>query len=87
MRFSVSCLQDVFTELNNFSAHTVSDSLYDEYFRFTDRAVQRLLNDYGMLENTVKLRNGMTDIVLGRKNAHCPWDVLNYVKGLSGKPE
>lgn len=44
----------IFTGLNNFKIHTLSDMQYDEYFEFTDSEVRQLLSDYGMEENTAR---------------------------------
>lgn len=42
--------QSIFTGLNNFKVHSISDVRYDEYFGFTDEEVRKLLADYGMEE-------------------------------------
>ena len=42
--------ESIFTGLNNFKAHAISDVRYDEYFGFTDAEVRKLLDDYRMGE-------------------------------------
>ena len=54
LRFAVitGCLriskESIFTGINNFTVHSVSDSDYGEYFGFTDQEVRELLSYYEM---------------------------------------
>lgn len=72
--------ESIFTGLNNFGVHSISDNLYDEYFGFTDREVRKLLTDYGMFEKYDEVKSWYNGYRFGEEDVYCPWDVLNYVK-------
>lgn len=72
--------ESIFTGLNNFSVHSVSDSIYDGHFGFTDEEVKQLLSDYNMTEKYSEVKEWYDGYRFGQKNLYCPWDVINYVK-------
>lgn len=72
--------ESIFTGLNNFNIHTISDALYDRYFGFTDEEVKALLADYGMNGNYDEVREWYDGYCVGREHLYCPWDVICYVK-------
>ena len=71
--------ESIFTGLNNFKAHAISDVRYDEYFGFTDAEVRKLLDDYRMGEKYEEVREWYDGYRFGKQEVYCPWDVLNYV--------
>ena len=71
--------ESIFTGLNNFKVHAISDVRYDEYFGFTDAEVRKLLADYGMEEKYEEVREWYDGYRFGQQEVYCPWDVLNYV--------
>ena len=71
--------ESIFTGLNNFKIHTLSDVQYDEYFGFTDSEVRKLLSDYGMEEKYSEVKEWYNGYRFGQEDIYCPWDVLNYV--------
>ena len=71
--------QSIFTGLNNFKVHAISDVRFDEYFGFTDAEVRKLLADYGMEEKYEEVREWYDGYRFGHQEVYCPWDVLNYV--------
>lgn len=71
--------ESIFTGLNNFKVHAISDVRYDEYFGFTDAEVQKLLSDYGMEEKYGEVKEWYDGYRFGQQEVYCPWDVLNYV--------
>ena len=73
--------ESIFTGLNNFKVHGISDVRYDEYFGFTDEEVKKLLRDYGMEEKYGEVKTWYDGYRFGKKEVYCPWDVLNYVSG------
>ncbi len=72
--------ESIFTGLNNFSVHSISDTSYDEYFGFTDDEVRMLLKAYGMSEKYEEVRAWYDGYRFGKADIYCPWDVLTYVK-------
>ena len=71
--------ESIFTGLNNFKVHAISDVRYDEYFGFTDEEVRMLLADYGLEEKYGEVREWYDGYRFGQQEVYCPWDVLNYV--------
>lgn len=71
--------ESIFTGLNNFKIHTLSDVQYDKYFGFTDSEVRKLLSDYGMEEKYSEVKEWYNGYRFGQEDIYCPWDVLNYV--------
>ena len=71
--------ESIFTGLNNFKVHSISDVRYDEYFGFTDEEVKKLLADYGMEEKYGEVKEWYDGYRFGQQEVYCPWDVLNYV--------
>lgn len=72
--------ESIFTGLNNLNVHTISDTMYDEYFGFTDEEVKRILADYGMEGKYDEVREWYDGYQFGKENLYCPWDVICYVK-------
>lgn len=72
--------ESIFTGTNNFTTDTISDRRYNEYFGFTHKEVEKLLQDAEM-ENKLELVQQWYDgYHFGDMDIYCPWDVLNYVK-------
>ena len=88
LRFAVitGCLriakESIFTGTNNFTVDTISDNRYNEYFGFTHREVEQLLEDTGCSQEKERTREWYDGYHFGDMNIYCPWDVLNYVKKL-----
>ncbi|MDO4294447.1 MAG: AAA family ATPase, partial [Eubacteriales bacterium] len=84
LQFSVltGCLrvakESIFTGLNNFYVHSITDVVFDEYFGFTDAEVRRLLDSYelGAVYDTVK--EWYDGYCFGNVEVYCPWDVICY---------
>ena len=72
--------ESIFTGLNNFNVHTISDAAYDEYFGFTDDEVRSLLSDYAMETQYQTVKEWYDGYLFGKENIYCPWDVICYVK-------
>lgn len=72
--------ESIFTGLNDFNVHTISDAAYDEYFGFTDDEVQTLLSDYAMETQYQTVKEWYDGYLFGKENIYCPWDVICYVK-------
>ena len=70
--------ESIFTGLNNFKVHSISDVRYDEYFGFTDEEVKSCLpiTDGGKYGEVKEWYDGYR---FGQQEVYCPWDVLNYV--------
>lgn len=93
LRFAVitGCLriskESIFTGINNFTVHTVSDSDYGEYFGFTDQEVRGLLSYYEMEELYPVVKEWYDGYQFGNVGVYCPWDVINYCDTLKADPD
>ena len=93
LRFAVitGCLriskESIFTGINNFTVHSVSDSDYGEYFGFTDQEVRELLSYYEMEELYLVVKEWYDGYRFGSVDVYCPWDVINHVDRLRAQPE
>ena len=70
--------ESIFTGLNNFMIHSISDVQFDEYFGFTDAEVREMLADYGLEDHYDEMRQWYDGYLFGNQNVYCPWDVINY---------
>ncbi len=69
--------ESIFTGLNNFKVHTISDADFAEYFGFTDQEVREILEYYGVGERFADIKEWYDGYHFGRVEVYCPWDVLN----------
>ena len=72
--------ESIFTGLNNFTIHTITDTEYDEYFGFTDEEVRSMLEFYDLQKLYPTVKEWYDGYQFGRANIYCPWDVLCFVK-------
>lgn len=69
--------ESIFTGLNNFMVHSISDIDFAEYFGFTDREVKQLLKYYGVEKRFADVKKWYDGYHFGQIDVYCPWDVLN----------
>lgn len=74
--------ESIFTGTNNFVSDTISDTRLNEYFGFTQREVEELLNKTGFSLYSEKIKEWYDGYHFGSFNIYCPWDVMNYVNNL-----
>jgi hypothetical protein len=70
--------ESIFTGLNNFNVHTISDVQYDEYFGFTDIEVREMLEYYGLQDKYDTIKEWYNGYRFGNTAVYCPWDVVSY---------
>lgn len=86
LRFAVitGCLriakESIFTGTNNFTTDTISDNRYREFFGFTHKEVDRLLQEAECKEHAEQVQTWYDGYHFGDADIYCPWDVLNYVQ-------
>lgn len=69
--------ESIFTGLNNFKVHTISDVNYAEYFGFTDSEVRDMLKYYGLEDRFFDFKEWYDGYHFGNVNVYCPWDIIN----------
>ena len=78
--------ESIFTGTNNFVSDTITSVRFNEYFGFTQKDVNKLLEDADALECLENLKQWYDGYCFGLVDVYCPWDVLNYLRDLSINP-
>lgn len=79
--------ESVFTGTNNFVSDTISDTRLNEYFGFTQKEVDKLLEDTKLTDYRAVFKNWYDGYHFGKFDIYCPWDVMNHVEQLMLNPE
>lgn len=72
--------ESIFTGLNNLEVHSILSPNYAEHFGFTGSEVEKILDDYGLLEKETELREWYDGYLFGNTEVYNPWSALNYIK-------
>ena len=78
--------ESIFTGTNNFVPDTISDTRLNEYFGFTQKEVDLLLKDAGLVNYTTVIKEWYNGYHFGDFDIYCPWDVMNHVERLMLNP-
>lgn len=70
--------ENLFSDLNNITVNTVTDTRYGEYFGFTEEEVRDLAKYYGLEEKFAELRNWYDGYKFGAYEIYNPWSVTSY---------
>lgn len=93
LRFAVitGCLkiakESIFTGTNNLVSDTIGTSGLNEYFGFTQKDVDRLLEDAGANSQAENIKAWYDGYRFGNFEVYCPWDVVNYLRDFQQNPE
>ncbi len=79
--------ESIFTGLNNFSVLSITDTIFDEQFGFTDKEVRSMLEFYGLESHMTEAKEWYDGYHFGDADIYCPWDVINYVFKLKANPK
>ncbi len=79
--------ESIFTGTNNFVLDTITDARLDEYFRFTQKDVDKILSDVGVTEYAGQVKEWYDGYHFGECDVYCPWDVMNYFQELQHNPD
>ena len=88
LRFAVvtGCLkiakESIFTGTNNFVSDTITSSRFNEYFGFTQREVDKILQDANACEHAAQIKEWYDGYHFGGYDIYCPWDVMNFIRDL-----
>ncbi len=78
--------ESIFTGTNNFVTNSITGDGFNEYIGFIPSNVRSLLADWGLSEHEEDVKLWYDGYRFGRTEVYCPWDVLSYVRDLSGNP-
>ena len=88
LRFAVvtGCLkiakESIFTGTNNFVSDTITSSRFNEYFGFTQKEVDKILQDANACEHAAQIKEWYDGYHFGDYDIYCPWDVMNFIRDL-----
>ena len=71
--------ESIFTGLNNFRVHSVTNTKFDEEFGFTDAEVKTMFAYYGIECRLEEAKAWYDGYHFGNADVYCPWDVINFV--------
>ncbi len=79
--------ESVFTGLNNFGCHTISDDMLAGAIGFTSTEASRVLADFGLSAYANDVRQHYDGYRFGKKEIYCPWDLLSFCRDAQGDGE
>lgn len=74
--------ESIFTGVNNFASYSVLEEEFSQYFGFTQREIEKLLEAFGQSDHTDAIRQWYDGYVFGNIEIYCPWDAVSYVRDL-----
>lgn len=78
--------ESIFTGTNNFISDTIADSKLNEYFGFTQKDVDKILEDAGAAGYETDIKKWYDGYHFGEIDVYCPWDVMNYIRDIQHNP-
>lgn len=78
--------ESIFTGTNNVISDSIADSRLNEYFGFTQRDVEQILEEAALTSLTEKIRIWYDGYQFGDVDVYCPWDVMNYLWDVQRNP-
>lgn len=79
--------ESIFTGLIDLEIISILNASYDEYFGFTQREVDKILNDYEQVSAGKNIASWYNGYCFGNTEVYNPWSVINYVKALYVDPK
>ena len=79
--------ESIFTGTNNFVSDSITASRFNEYFGFTQKEVDKLLEDADALKYAGDMKKWYDGYHFGDYDIYCPWDVMNYLRDIQCRPD
>ncbi len=79
--------ESIFTGTNNFVSDTISSTRLNEYFGFTQKDVETILEDANITDQAQNIKKWYDGYQFGDFDVYCPWDVMNYIRDLLKNPQ
>ena len=74
--------ESIFTGMNNPGVITVVDEIPDEYWGFTQKEVEKMLDYYGLSDKMDALKHWYEGYFYSGRDVYNPWSLLNAIRGL-----
>lgn len=68
----------IFTGLNNFATHGISDDSLAEAFGFTEEETAKVLRDFGLSQCADGVKAHYDGYRFGQSDIYCPWDLMRF---------
>ncbi len=79
--------ESIFTGLNNLKSCTILSENYSRHFGFTEEEVLELLQYYGQMEQSERIKEWYDGYQFGSVEIYNPWSILNYIDELAANTE
>lgn len=74
--------ESIFTGLNNLKMVSILSNIYDEYFGFTQKETEALLDEYDRSDKMEIMKEWYNGYRFGNAEVYNPWSVLNFLDAL-----
>ncbi|WP_321017599.1 AAA family ATPase, partial [Eisenbergiella porci] len=71
--------ESIFTGLNNLKMVSILSNIYDEYFGFTQKETEALLDEYDRADKMEIMKEWYNGYRFGNAEVYNPWSVLNFL--------
>ncbi len=78
--------ESIFTGLNNLRIVSILDDKYAEYFGFTPKEVEKMVQYYGLEARMEDIRRWYDGYLFGKEEVYNPWSVIYYLDDLTVNP-
>ncbi|MFD3157936.1 AAA family ATPase [Haloimpatiens sp. FM7330] len=75
--------ESIFTGLNNLEIISILNKSYDEYFGFTQKDVNKMLEDYKLSDKEDLIKEWYNGYIFGDAEVYNPWSAVRFVKDLT----
>lgn len=72
--------ENLFSGLNNLKVYSVLDAKYSDYFGFTESEVASLLDQAGLQNTSVEIKNWYNGYQIGDTTLYNPWSIVNCIQ-------
>lgn len=79
--------ESIFTGTNNFASYSVLDEDFSNYFGFSKKEVEDILEAADRTDKAEIIREWYDGYVFGNSYVYCPWDVINYLSALKRRKD
>ena len=79
--------ESIFTGLNNFDVHSITNDLFSDCFGFTEAEVKKMLEYYNLNSKMNEVKEWYDGYLFGQKEIYNPWSVLKFLKDANANPK